>query len=389
MPDTPNPNPGGHQQVPEDRIDPNVVMPPHVVAATQRSADAFKTAYGGENGQVVEGTAPEGVKPPNGAAVAPAAPNANGHAPAPVPVESELPETNPDGTPNWENRFKSLKGRYDATERRTRETLEQYDQRMREMSGQLAQATRQPLPGENMDQPPTLITPKEVEDYGADLIDVIKRAATEAVMPMLKPIATTVGQMQARVETTENETGRQFLTRMHTTMDTRVPGWQDINREQRFIDWVKRPDVYSGLNRQELLQKAWYAGDSNRVAAFFEGYLAEEAAVDPAAAQARVMAQGGQGGHAQPASPAQPPTPARVTLEQLAAPGRARAGAVAPAGKPVWTAEGISQFYMDVARGVFRGRDAERVATEADLMAAQREGRIVINPRTATTITGS
>lgn len=379
MPDT-NPNPGGHQQVPEDRIDPNVVMPPHVVAATQRSADAFKTAYGGDN---ADGTTSD--QPPNGAA---GTSPPNGHAPAPAPVESELPETNPDGTPNWENRFKSLKGRYDATERRTRETLEQYDQRMREMSGQLAQATRQPLPGENMDQPPTLITPKEVEDYGADLIDVIKRAATEAVMPMLKPIATTVGQMQARVETTENETGRQFLTRMHTTMDTRVPGWQDINREQRFIDWVKKPDVYSGLNRQELLQKAWYAGDSNRVAAFFEGYLAEEAAVDPAAAQARVMAQGGQGGHAQPASPAQPPTPARVTLEQLAAPGRARAGASAPAGKPVWTAEGISQFYMDVASGKFRGRDQERIATEADLMMAQREGRIIVNPRTATTITG-
>ena len=38
--------------------------------------------------------------------------------------------------------------------------------------------------------------------------------------------------------------------------------------------------------------------------------------------------------------------------------------------------------------GKFRGRDAERVATEADLMSAQREGRIQVNPRTATTLTG-
>ena len=208
-------------------------------------------------------------------------------------------------------------------------------------------------------------------------------------MPMLKPIATSVGEMRARVETTENETSRQFLSRMHGQMDQRVPGWQELNRDQRFIDWVKRPDVYSGLNRQELLQKAWYAGDSNRVAAFFEGYLAEEAAVDPAAAQARAVALAGQGGHAPgPASPPQPQAPARVTLEALAAPGRARAGASAPAGKPVWTAEGISQFYIDVANGKFRGRDQERIATEADLMAAQREVRIIVNPRTATTITG-
>jgi hypothetical protein len=43
---------------------------------------------------------------------------------------------------------------------------------------------------------------------------------------------------------------------------------------------------------------------------------------------------------------------------------------------------------MDCASGKFRGRDNERIATEADLMAAQREGRIIVNPRTATTISG-
>jgi hypothetical protein len=41
---------------------------------------------------------------------------------------------------------------------------------------------------------------------------------------------------------------------------------------------------------------------------------------------------------------------------------------------------------MDVATGKFRGRDQERLATEADLMQAQREGRIEVNPRTATTL---
>lgn len=365
------------QQVPADGVDPNVKLPPAVIAAAARSTEAFNKNFG----QPVEGAPDPNAAPTNAAA------SANGHA---ADGDVELPETNADGTPNWEARFKSLKGRYDATERRTRETLEQYDQRMREMSSQLTAATRQPLPGENLgDQIPRFVTDKEIADYGADLIDVIKRAAAEAVMPMLKPIATEVGTMRARVETTENESGKQFLSRMHGTMDQRVPGWQDLNRDPKFIDWVRKADVYSGLNRQELLQKAWYAGDSNRVAAFFEGFLAEEAAVDPAAAQARAMAHGGQVGHtAQPSASAPQPQASRVTLESLAAPGRARAGAGAPAGKPVWTAEGISQFYMDCASGKFRGREAERAATEADLMAAQREGRIIVNPRTATTIGG-
>lgn len=366
---------------PTDGVDPNVRMPPNVQAASRIAMEAHQRAY--PNGQGNNAHAAAYAAPPNGGNAPPngaAPPNGQGELPLAQP---ELPETNPDGSVNWENRFKALKGRYDVDQQRSRETLQQFEQRMADVARENARLKNPPP---NVDQPPMqMITEQERADYGADLIEVMKRAAVEAVLPMLKPIAQGVGQVQARIETAEQETGKQFLNRMHSSMDNTVPGWQQLNEDPNFIAWTKRNDIYSGLNRQELLQKAWYAGDSNRVAAFFQGYLAEEAAVDPAAAQARAAAQGGYGGHAQgPASSTQPPTPQRVTLEQLAAPGRARVAATAPTGKPVWTAEGISQFYMDVARGVFRGRDAERIATEADLMSAQREGRIQVNPRTAT-----
>jgi hypothetical protein len=366
-------------------VDPNVVLPPSVLKAREASAAAHAAAYGQADPNNPN-PAPAGDVPPNPAAPAPAA--AGGDAPAgdTPPAPGEVPLDNADGTPNWENRFKTLKGRFDAETRRSRETIEQFEERMRGMAQEMAKLQRPALPGET--EMPPLITDKDKADYGEDLIDVIKRAALEAVMPQLKPLAQTVGQVQARVDTTTQETERQFLHRMHSSMNEAVPGWDQLNRDPNFIAWTKHNDVYSGLNRQELLQKAWYEGDSSRVAAFFRGYLAEEAATDPAAAEARQRALAGHGGHAAPpgAPPAngqQQPQP-RVTLEQLAAPGRARAGATAPAGKPVWTAAGISQFYMDVANGKFRGRDAERVATEADLMAAQREGRIQVNPRTAT-----
>ena len=356
-----DPAPQVNTPPPSNGVDPNVKLPPNVMAASRAAMEAHERAY--PNGQ-----GPNQPPPPNGQAE--------------VPVE--MPDVNPDGTPNWENRFKALKGRYDADSRRWNESQQQYDARMNEVARENARLKQPRI--DPAQSPLPMITDKEREDYGADLIEVMKRAAVEAVLPMLRPLAQTMGQVQARVETTENETGKQFLARMHGSMDNEVPGWNDLNADPNFIAWTKRNDVFSGLNRQELLQKAWYAGDSNRVAAFFRSYLAEEAATDPAAAQQRQQAYGnGYAGHAPtgPAPSTQQPAP-RVTLESLAAPGRARAAAMAPAGKPVWTAEGISSFYMDVANGKFRGRDAERVATEADLMAAQREGRIQVNPRTAT-----
>jgi len=372
------------EQMPADGVDPNVKLPPSVLASRAAADAAHAAAYGGADPNN-PAAPPAGTLPPNGAAPAP-----NGAAPAAAPgapaSPSEEPLDNHDGTPNWENRFKALKGRFDAETRRHGETVGQFEQRMREQAAEIAKLSRPHLPGN--DAPLTLITDKDKTDFGEDLIDMIKRAALEAVMPQLKPIAETVGQVQARVDTTANETERQFLHRMHSTMNQSVPGWDALNKDPNFIAWTKQNDVYSGLNRQELLQRAWYAGDSNRVAAFFQGYLAEEAAIDPAAAEARQRAAGGDGGHAgvPPASITPPASAPRVTLEQLAAPGRARSAVTPPVGKPVWTAAGISQFYMDVANGKFRGRDAERVATEADLMAAQREGRIQINPRTATVV---
>jgi hypothetical protein len=153
-----------------------------------------------------QASAPAGAN--NGVAQANGA--ANGSLPPAQPaVQEELSDVNPDGTPNWENRFRALKGRYDSDSRRYRETQEQYDLRMRDLSSENARLKSPPLPGEQ--PPPRLISQQEEADYGADFLDVVKRAAVEAVLPMMKPIAQEIGTVKARVENTESETGKQFV----------------------------------------------------------------------------------------------------------------------------------------------------------------------------------
>ena len=70
------------QQVPADGVDPLVQVPTHVQKAADAAAAAHQATY---NGNGVEQPMP------NGAA---------------QPPPEELPDLNPDGTPNWENRFK-------------------------------------------------------------------------------------------------------------------------------------------------------------------------------------------------------------------------------------------------------------------------------------------
>ena len=78
-----------------------------------------------------------------------------------------------------------------------------------------------------------------------------------------------------------------------------------------------------------------------------------------------------------------PASPTGLNLaSHLAAPGRAHSAGGAPAEKPVYTAAEITRFYTDVAAGRWRGRDAQRTAIDADIIQAQREGRIIPDNRT-------
>jgi hypothetical protein len=171
--------------------------------------------------------------------------------------------------------------------------------------------------------------------------------------------------------------------RMHEFMAERLAQWAAINNHPDFIAWSRLPDVFSGAIRQTLMQDAWNKGDGPRVEAFFRGFIAEQSALDPQWAQLAPAApvqqpQPRPNGNGS-AAPAQP----RVTLESLAAPGRARSAPPQPADKPVYTQQQILKFYTDVATGRFGGTEADRAAIDADIIAAQHEGRILVDQRQA------
>jgi len=235
------------------------------------------------------------------------------------------------------------------------------DQLQRELAARQA-------PPEKRAPPRLNITEDEFNDYGPDFISMIQRIAQHTVQGQIEPLAQEVGRTKQQVGIHQNMS-------MHEQMTALFPQWADLNRYQPFIEWVMLPDPYSGAIRQRLMQEAWDAGDARRVNAFFQGFLAEEAALDPTRA-------GRLNGGGAPAAPngapvASPP----LTLQQLAAPGGARSAQPMPAEKPVYTTEDITRFYTEVAAGKWRHRDADRAAVDRDIHQAQHEGRIILNQR--------
>lgn len=327
-------------------------MPKSVRHAAARSADLQNMLQGEPQQPPLENAAPQGEQQ-----VTPQV--------TPEPQPPQQPQT-PVPAEEWERRYRSMEGRF----RKATESLESANQQINHLSSQVAQLqTAVQAPQQSSVE--SLLTPEEIAEYGPEFIDLVKRTAAEATRPLLAEI----GRLQAQLGQVGQKVEVQRIDDMHDKMDQLVPQWRELNANPRFIEWSNLHDVYSGAIRKTLMQEAWDRGDARRCAAFFNGFLAEETAMDPSRVQP--VRQGSQPAPLAPVAPQ-----ARITLESLAAPGRARSAAGdPPAEKPVYTPQQISQFYVDVAQGRYRGREAEKAQIEADIHMAQFEGRILDNRR--------
>lgn len=352
-------------------IDPNVRVPDHVKAAAAAAEEIHKQAYVQPTEQVQQVQPAEpGIEPqPTAAEIA-----ARGAEPQPqlqaapvIPqsdfVDAAPPEALKDS--EWARRYNSMRGRYEALVRNQASMEEQ----MRQMAVELTRTQElvarggvvQPQVNPQTPVHGNLITDEDRASYGDDLIDLARRAAQETVGPELERLRADNQRLTQRVQAGGKR-------EMFQQMDQAVPEWRHINRDARFIGWLRLPNIYTGQPRKSALDDAVRDANASRAIAVFKDFLAEAHATGQQVPTARTEQQ----------APLVPHV-AALALDTLAAPGRARPASgdtQMPADKPTYTRAQISKFYDDKRRGHYAGRDAEVAAFESDLTAAQREGRI-------------
>jgi hypothetical protein len=273
-------------------------------------------------------------------------------APAPEPAPAPAPEVS---AKEWEGRYSSMKGRYDKAD----QIMKQQAHQLQTLSGQvmalqneLKQKAQAPV------APAQQLTDDEVQAFGPEFINVSKKAALDAVSPV-------INAQQQEIQQLKQENAKNSAQYLYATLAREVPNWEQINQHPSWLGWLRLPDIYSGVIRQRLLDEAWQAADAPRVVSFFQGFLREVAATTPAKPQ-----------ESQPAQVTKP-RQAAAKLEDFAAPGRARSTPTPPAvEKPTITRAFIDKFYADSRRGYYTGRKAEYDRIQNEIFAAQREGRI-------------
>ena len=281
-------------------------------------------------------------------------------------VEEQAPQSEPqeqtesgDQEPkqdDWQQKYRSLQGMYNADVPRLNAENRDLSSRVSQLEGLLS--TMQEPAQQTPVQSEKLITDDDVKEYG-DSIAVMRKAAREEVAQEIAQLRQQVGQLQGvlpqvqQVQTQQKKSAEQTFW---STIASEVPNWNDINNDPDFQSWLLAIDPLTGISRQTYLEDAQKNLDASRVVNFFRTWEGENGKTNTA--QVDRTAQQSQ-------------------LQKQVAPGRSRNNGVKASGQNrTYTPNDIQEFYADVRKGKYKGRDDERGRIERDIFAAQQEGRI-------------
>jgi predicted nucleotidyltransferase len=275
---------------------------------------------------------------------------------------TEIPEVD-----NWEHKYKTLQGMYNREKNLVSELTGRVEA-MQEMLAGLQAARENAAPEVPVeDATPSGLTEDEIKDYGPELIDVMKRTAREAVQGELTALRNENAELKAAVGSVGQSQAKTDLEKLYAGLGEAVPNWRQVNTHPDFLEWLKEPDVYSGVARSRMLKNAFGANDTGRVIQFFKGFLSENAALQPAA-------------DSNPQSVVENTPEPKVDLASLASPGQGSGGGadnINETGR-LWKESEIGTFYEEARKGKFKGRKEEYDATEREIQNAMTQGRILV-----------
>lgn len=269
----------------------------------------------------------------------------------PIPAPTAPPKQDEE---TWEARYKALKGMYNKQVPELQQQVQALTNKLEtaiQKMGEQSQVTQPQEP------PAPTADPQDVDAFGEDLVNMVKRTAermfggaAKAMQTSLTQLSERMAQLEQRLEGTSQTvatTAEQAFVRRLTEL---VPNWEQVNEDERFKAWCLDTDPVYGIPRQRALSVAESNLNADHAAAVFKAYLGQTTT---------------------PPTKQTPPVDSQVSPRAVAS-----APPPAPSAKPVLTTTQVDLFYRDVAQGKYRGREADQQRIEQVINEALAEGRI-------------
>jgi uncharacterized phage infection (PIP) family protein YhgE len=266
---------------------------------------------------------------------------------APVPALQDTDETSKlkDQLAASEHRYRTLQGMMEKVTEDNRELRGT----VRDLTEKL-QAFLESQQRKAEETPKSLVTDKDEEAFGSDLVDLVRRAAKETLQSTISDID---GKLSGKVDEVSNRMNQVAQTvaetaqeRFESSLAGVVADWREINLDPNFSVWL-------GTYGLKALNEAYANADVAGTAQFFTNYK---------------LATGKQ------EAETPPPAPPSSKLEGFVAPGKTKAASPIPQPKTYTIADWNDAFELN-RRGKLSDADLETF--EKEFNKAQREGRVV------------
>ena len=313
---------------------------PRQVEAQLRELEALeKQLAEGQNPAPAE-PEPTPAEPPQDPQPAPAEPKPV--EPTPTPTEPVVAEE------TWQQKYKTLKGMYDAE-------VPRLHAQVKDLTARLDNLQRAPEPKAEPKAAAVhekLVTDADVQAFGEDLIEVQRKVAREVASEFRKDLDDLKAEnvkLREQLNTTGNKVSEStFETRLHRL----VPDFEEINVDPRWIDWLNEVDPLLRGPRKSVAEQAYVTGDAEGVAHYVKMFKETLGTVEQ-------------------------PKPKAAELERQIQPSRSAASAptAAPKGK-VYTDSQIQDMYRKASQMASRGQLEDARKLEAEIDAAFMDGRV-------------
>lgn len=263
-----------------------------------------------------------------------------------------------------EQKFRSLQGMFnpmmqklEGEKRELAAQVNQLTQRLTELEQQAAQTRESGSPQQ------TFVRPEEVEEYGADFMDVVGRKAKEVAYESVQraeaaerqatELAKRLAQLEQQFGSVAQQTYASAEERFLSILGKKVPDYQQLNYDEHFLSWLAQRAPGTMTTRQSLLTDAYQAGDVDTVAWYFDTFK-EESGRSQRTQQVDTR---------------------RAEMAAQAAPRTSGNGQTNSRVEKTWTSAEVRKFYSEGTKGKYSPEEYSRI--EADIFKAQQEGRYV------------
>lgn len=284
----------------------------------------------------------------------------------PTPAEPVAPDSSSgkdsrDEYALLEQRYKSLQGMWQSAESRLRHSQAQVaelTQRLEDLATKVEQQSQAPKAAE----PSALVTDKDTEAFGSDLIDLARRISREEFGVREQQLLGQISKLEQQLAAASQQVGAVVSTqvqssqeRFYAAIDGAVPEWEALQASPEGQQWLVTRIPGTQMTWNDALQDAARTFNAARAVEVFNTFLAQHPSLDKRR---------------------KPQQDTRPELQRQVAPSRAATAATTPTGKRVYTAREYSAEMDRVVQLHKQRKYDEAQALETEMGTALAEGRV-------------